>query len=122
MNANKLMPKEYITGADVHDADGEPTTMNVTIASLTQVEVGQDKEMRWALTFTGTERKLTLNKTNIDRLIKQFGAETDGWAGQAIGLTGATTTFGGKEVQAVRITRPAGMVQMEKPYDPDSPF
>lgn len=128
MNANKLMPKEYIGGKDVHDADGEPISLNVTIKDLIQVEVGQDKEQRWALTFTGTERKLTLNKTNIDKLIKLFGAETEAWKGKPIALTGATTTYGGEERQAVRIAKanPSGKsmeAAAEEAFDPESiPF
>lgn len=103
MNANTLMPKELISGADVHDAKGRSISLNATIAGLKQIEVGQDKELRWALTFRGTERKLTLNVTNKDKLVKLFGAETDDWIGKKVALYGAEATFGGKTTQAVRI-------------------
>jgi hypothetical protein len=103
MNANSLMPKELLSGADVHDSHGKPIYLNATISGLKQIEVGQDKERRWALLFKGTDRKLTLNVTNKDRLVKMFSAETDDWIGQKIALHGATATFGGKEVLAIRI-------------------
>ena len=106
MNANTLMPKEFISGADVFDATGKKSlTLGATIADVKSVSVGQgdDKEDKWALTFKGTDRKLTLNKTNLGALIEFFGAETDDWKGQHIALVGTWTEFAGKTVKAVRI-------------------
>lgn len=105
MNANSLMPKEYISGADVFDAKGKPITLTAVVAGVKKVLVGQgdEKEERWALTFRGSDRKLTLNKTNLGALIEFFGAETDDWTGQQVGLVGSYTEFQGKTVKAVRI-------------------
>lgn len=123
MNANTLMPKELISGADVHDAKGKPTYLAATIAGLVQIEVGPEKERRWALTFKGTNRKLTLNVTNKDRLIELFGAETDDWIGQKIALHGDTAKYAGKTVKAVRIEEPvpgAPEIAGDAPsFDPD---
>lgn len=107
MNAKSLFPKELISGADVHDAKGKPIYLLATISGLKQIEVGPEKEHRWALTFKGTDRKLTLNVTNNDRLCELFGNETDDWIGQKIALHGDTAKFGGKTVQAVRIEEAA---------------
>lgn len=129
MNANTLMPKEFLSGADVHDVKGKPTTISAVISGVRQVEVGQDKETRWALTFKGTERKLTLNKTNLGTLIDQFGPETDDWTGKAISLVGTTTEYQGKRVKAIRIAEPVDNApdlthdEDIKSFDPESvPF
>lgn len=103
MNAKTMFPKELISGADVHDAKGRPTSINATIAGIRQIEVGPEKEKRWALLFLGTDRKLTLNVTNNEKLCDLFGNETDDWVGQRISLRGDTAKFGGKTVQAVRV-------------------
>ena len=107
MNANSLMPKELISANDVYDAKGKPIYLNATIAGLKQIEVGPDKEKRWALTFFGTDRKLTLNVTNRDKLVELFGAETDDWTERQIALHGDKATYGGKTVKAVRVEEPA---------------
>ena len=117
MNANSLLPREYLSGKDVHDAKGKPLSLTATIAKLIPVTLGTDEA--WALTFTGTDRKLKLNKINISTLIEMFGAETDEWPGKEIGLVGAMTEFQGKRVQAIRINVP---VQPSEPlgrFDPD---
>ena len=122
MNANTLMPKEFLSGADVHDSHGKPTELAATISGVRQVEVGQNKETRWALTFKGSDRKLTLNKTNLGTLIELFGAETDEWAGKSIALVGTTTEYQGKRVQAIRVAPPSNdgaALEDIKSFDPD---
>src|SRR5690242_1372461 len=101
MNANDLMPKQYISSADVFDGKGKPTVRSATIAGVEQVMVGQgdEKEQKAALTFAGTDRKLTLNKTNIGALIEFFGTETDDWKGQKVNLVGDYTQYQGKTVK-----------------------
>src|SRR5687767_15707268 len=99
MNANSLIPREYLAGKDVHDAKGKPLSLTAKIAKLIPVTIGDDEA--WALTFAGTDRKLKLNKVNISTLIEMFGAETDEWPGKEIGLVGAMTEFQGKRVQAI---------------------
>lgn len=120
MNANSLMPKELLSGADVYDAKGKAIYLNATISGLKQIEVGPEKEKRWALTFSGTERKLTLNVTNRDRLVELFGAETDDWIGKDIALHGDKAIYGGKTVKAIRIEEPAvGAPELAGGFDPD---
>jgi len=128
MNANTLIAKEYISSNDVFDAKGKPITLSATIAGVTQVLVGQEgeREQKWALSFAGTERKLTLNKTNIGALIEFFGAETDDWKGQTVSLIGAYTEYQGKTVKAIRIRPPvdgAPRLDADKSFDPEEiPF
>lgn len=122
MNAKTMFPKELISAADVYDAKNRPIYLNATIESLRQIPVGPEKELRWALLFKGTERKLTLNVTNNDRLVELFGSETDDWIGQKIALHGDKATFGGKTVPAVRIEEAAvGAPELAqvKGFDPD---
>lgn len=126
MNANTLMPKEYISSADVFDSKGKPAARTATITGIKKVTVGQDdnKEEKPALTFAGTDRKLTLNKTNISALIEYFGEETDDWIGQAVTLVGDYTQYQGKTVKALRI-RPGAtggmpLADETESFDPDA--
>lgn len=129
MNANDLMPKEWISSADVFDSKGKPTSRSATIKGITQVQIGQgdDKEEKPALTFVGTDRKLTLNKTNIKALIEFFGAETDDWAGQKVALIGDYTQYQGNTVKALRIRPSDGsgtpIAEEHAAFDPEAiPF
>jgi len=106
MNANDLAPKELISSADVFDAKGKPTSRSATISRVIEkllVGQGDDKELRPALAFEGTDRKLVLNKTNIGSLVEFFGGETDDWIGQKVSLIGDFTQYAGKTVKALRI-------------------
>ena len=118
MNANTLMPKEYLSGADVYDTKNKSISLSATISGLKRVTVGTDNEERWALTFEHTERKLTLNKTNLSKLIEMFGAETDDWIGKLISLFGSQTMYQGKSVKAIRVGEPDGGVPLGQ-FDPD---
>lgn len=116
MNANSLMPKEFLSGKDVHDAKGKSISLTAVIDKVIPVTIGDDEA--WALKFKHTDRKLKLNKTNLGTLIDMFGAETDDWAGKEIGLVGAMTEYQGKRVQAIRVALPEDGVPLGK-FDPD---
>ena len=122
MNANTMMPKEYLSANDVHDSKGKSISLAATITGLRKVTVGTDNDERWALTFKGTDRKLTLNKTNLSVLIELYGAETDDWTDKSISLYGATTQYQGKNVKAIRVGEPVvgapDLVAVEH-FDPD---
>lgn len=118
MNANTMMPKEYLSGKDVHDVKGKALSFNATIADIKAVTIGDDDA--WALLFAGTERKLKLNKTNLSTLIEMFGPETDDWLGKQVGLVGAMTEFQGKRVQAIRINVPEDNAKpLATKFDPE---
>ena len=44
--------------------------------------------------------------TNANSIARRYGDETDDWIGAKLELYGSVTTFGGKEVDCIRI-RPA---------------
>lgn len=106
MNAATLIPKKLLSSADVYDAKGRAVSKSAVISGLQHVEVGTEKEVRPALSFEGTGRMLTLNVTNIERLVELFGGETDDWIGQTISLNGDTAKYGGKTVNAIRVDGP----------------
>lgn len=49
-------------------------------------------------------RRLILNKTNMKRLIKGYGLETDDWEGKRIELYRDDTTYKGEPTECIRIT------------------
>jgi len=68
-----------------------------------------------ALHFDGKEKTLVLNKTNARILINAYGAETDDWLGNEIGLSTQETELGaGWVVSPLNVAPPD--------FDSDIPF
>lgn len=83
-------------------------TMVVTIKSLTEDEVGQDKDVKWVLRFKETDKKLVLNKGMQTALAEATGVtDSDEVAGKKITLfvdDNVRNPNTGKTGSAVRIS------------------
>lgn len=94
----------------------------VTIRSLVEEEVGQDKELKWVLSFKESDKKLVLNKTAQTNLALATGTtESDEVVGKKITLyveEGVRNPKGGT-VDAVRISKkaPAASKKAAKPVE-----
>ena len=97
MKANELCPGKHLEAADL---DGET---EVTMADLTEGEVGEEKEVRWRLHFKEFSRPMVINRTNLKRLIKMFGGETNDWMGKKVTIYPTTCEFKGKETPCLRV-------------------
>lgn len=76
----------------------------VTIADISEEEVGEDKERKLVVYFREFDNKgLALNTTNAEMLIDLFGPETDDWRGKALTLYSTPVQFAGKTVQGLRL-------------------
>lgn len=79
----------------------------VTIKSMTEQEVGADKEVKWVMTFKETEKKIVLGKTMLEALTKATGTtDSEEVVGKKITLfvqDGVRNPNGGT-VSAVRIS------------------
>ena len=68
---------------------------------------GQAAADKLALHFEGREKTLVLNITNTKNLINAYGADTDGWVGQEIGLSTQETELGeGWVVRPLNVPEP----------------
>lgn len=94
----------YLKAEDLEPGKKYP----LTISGVEAVEFNQDgkKSVKLALSFSNTEKKLTLNKTNAMVISSVHGPESDHWAGQKIYVYRAKVQFGDKMVDAVRVDMP----------------
>src|SRR3990167_8635773 len=100
MKMSQMFPSQYITAADVEDAD---VILTIKAVKIEQVGKSDDPQSKPVIHFDETEKTLTLNKTNAKTIEGIYGSETDLWIGKPISLFATETEFAGKPVLAVRI-------------------
>lgn len=96
-----LNPGEYIKADEFN---GKPVTMR--IASIDrqdfELEDGSGHEKRGVVSFTETDRKWVLNKTNI-QLLKALWPTIEDAIGQKVTLASQQVQFGREKVQGIRV-------------------
>lgn len=101
MNINDLIPSKYLKQSDVQDEK------LVTVQGLKKVNVAkedEDPEYKFVIKFEEFDKPMVLNSTNIKRLGKALGDETDGWkGGQVVLYVDPDIEFGGNIVGGLRI-------------------
>lgn len=90
MNATDLFtPSEWLNSKDVENAGGE---MTLTISKVERIEYDNDttgkKEVKGKLSFVEIDKKLGLNVTNTNSVIKMYGGEDieKTWLAKAVTL------------------------------------
>ncbi len=99
--ADMTPPTKYLTAANLQNQDATGV-----IASVLKEEVGNPPEELYVVRFQGWEKGLTLNVTNTNAIIDQYGADGDKWIGKEITLFPTTTDYQGRQVACIRV-RPA---------------
>lgn len=98
-NINDAFPSKFLKSSDLQGK--EPV---VTIAKVVMEEVGQNKEMKPVVYFSGAGKGLVLNKTNANRIVQITGTGvTEEWRGHKIKLYATETSFNGEQVDCIRI-------------------
>lgn len=92
-------------------ADDVTTPKVMVIQSVTQEEVGQEKEVKPILRFAGENRGLVLNRVNGSMLQALYGNDVNAWLSKPIELYRDLVQFGGKTVPAVRLRQPQSVAQ-----------
>lgn len=119
-------PSPYFKGIDFEDA--EPRVL--VIKSVTEEEVGKEKQKRGVVRFRDESKGLVLNKVNWRTVEKVYRA-TENWSGKAIELYGASVEFSGEMQPGIRCRIPKGssadILAIKKPpasppIDDDIPF
>lgn len=108
-----VFPSKHLSAGDLAKY---PHGITLVIDRVAFEQVGKDKDNRAVLYFRGAQKGLIMNKTNWTRIEQSTGQrDTDYWPGWAVTLYPTTTTYEGKEVDAIRIkpgaTPPAGHQQ-----------
>ncbi len=114
-NINDAFPSNYLKASDLAGREAL-----VTIDRVAFEPVGQQREMKAVLYFTGKQKGIVLNKTNAKKIIEISGsAITEEWAGTQIKIYPTETEFGGETVDCIRV-KPVGRaaMRMTKPEPP----
>ena len=101
INVNDFYQTEgkWLKAADLKDKKHRVTIDKVEIVEF------KDNTKKAAITFKGREKGMVLNKTNAAIIAKEFGPDTDAWAGKGIVIYPTTTDFGGEQVDCIRVER-----------------
>ena len=93
---------EYLNAEDVTQE------VSVTVKAVAAETIDGDEKL--VLETNELNKRFVLNKTNKDRLKKNFGtAETDQWIGKQFTLTTEQVQFRGDTVPAIRVKEQAAM-------------
>jgi hypothetical protein len=76
------------------------------IEALDLEKIGADKEEKYLLRFSKSDKALVLNVTNWDSIAAICGADSDEWPGKFVVLYPTETPFGNKMVPCIRVRRP----------------
>lgn len=97
MRANELCPSPHLEAADLQ-GESQGTIVGVELAA-----VGEEKTIKGVVRFEEFTRGFVLNRTNLKRIIRQHGSETDDWIGKTITLYASETEFKGESVPCIRV-------------------
>lgn len=101
LNDQLLFPSEYVGAGDLKGRDVTLTIADVQVADL-RLQGGASKK-KPVVFFTGTPKKLVMNKTNAKIIAALHGAEASLWVGKRITLYPTKTQCGGAQVDCVRV-------------------
>ncbi len=109
----EMIESRYLKQSDVHDETV------VTIEKIGKANVapkGEEQELKWLIRFEEFSKPMVLNNTNIKRLAKACGDDTDEWVGkQVILYVDPDVEFGGNVVGGLRVKshKPQGIKQIQ---------
>lgn len=126
MKTSEMTQSKYMKAADL-----EEDTV-VTVAKIGQINLAREgaaPDMKWAIRFKEFDKPMVLNKTNIKRLEKALGDETDLWVGKQVVLFVDEVDYQGDLVPAIRIKAHHGATKVKgtpgtalSDMDSDVPF
>ena len=101
MKIGDMIESKYLKQSDVDDETP------VTVRGLKKVNVArddEDPEYRWTVKFDEFAKPMVLNVTNLKRMAKALGDDTDEWInGKVILYVDPDIEFGGNVVGGLRI-------------------
>lgn len=108
----------FLKGDDLEE--GERITVTIKTAQEVTFPSGDTVPV---LEFLELEKKLSLNKTRVKKLVELLGEDTDEWVGRKIALYPIDVNYQGKITQGVAVAAPPkgkqGKVKPEVKFDED---
>ena len=98
---NEMMESRYLKQADV-DNDTPVTIAKVGKANVAKKD--EEPEFKWLIKFAEFDKPMVLNSTNIKRLARAHGDESDDWIGKKMVIyVDPDVEFGGNVVGGLRL-------------------
>jgi len=94
----KYTESPYLRGDDIED--GERMVLTIQEAFETTFPSGDTVPI---LSFLETDKKVTLNKTRVKKLVELLGDDTDAWIGQKISIYRIDVSYNGKTMPGVAV-------------------
>jgi len=130
MKIDAMLPSKYLKQSDV---DGEVV---VTVTALKKINVAladAPAEFKWVIQFSEFDKPMVLNATNLKRLFKALGDDTDDWiGGKMILFVDENVEYAGNITGGLRLKplpsakRPSRRVAVTEPsgdtFENDIPF
>ena len=111
MKIGDMIESKYLKQSDIGSEE-----VPVTVKGIKKVNVArddEDPEYRWTVSFMELPKPMVLNVTNLKRLAKALGDDTDGWIGNSVilyvdpDIEFGGNVVGGLRIKAMRTTAPA---------------
>ena len=125
MDVRTMFDSEYLGAWDLNGRDVVVVISHAIAGELTGQ--GGKKSKKPIVFFQGKKKGMALNKTCMKTIANLYGFNTAEWKGKPITLYPTRTTFGGVEVDCIRVRptapqRSSGKRAMpvEQPIDPDA--
>jgi hypothetical protein len=100
MKTNGVYPSKWLRSDDLV----KPVTLEIEGARMETLKTPDGKsEDKLVVRFTGVQKALVVNKTNLAALDEICGSETDDWPGKVVELFPTKTNMAGKTVPCIRI-------------------
>jgi hypothetical protein len=111
-----VFPSKYLKASDLN---GKPVVVTIKEASMEKLKNGNgEEETKTVLYFEKAKKGLILNRTNWDKIADITGEDdSDNWPSHRVEMFPTTTEMKGKEVDCIRIRKPA-QGELPKPKKP----
>jgi len=118
MKIGDMIESKYLKQSDVGDEE-----ITVTVQGLKKVNVArddEDPEYRWTVKFNEFPKPMVLNVTNLKRMGKALGDDTEDWLGNTVILyVDPDIEFGGNVVGGLRVKSVPRKVAKARPKSDD---
>jgi len=105
---SEMLPSKYIKQTDIT----APALVTIKSVELTDVSPNNSGEMKWVCEFKELAKPMVLNSTNIKRIAKAHGDDSDMWTGkQMVIYVDEDVEFGGEIVGGLRLRAPKAAKQ-----------
>jgi len=101
LDGKLMFPTQYLASEEFTGKDVPLTIKDVRVENLRMSDGGTEDKV--ILTFTKTDKKLVLNKTNATTIAKLYGGEARAWVGKTITLFPTECSAFGKTVDCIRV-------------------